>query len=131
MLTESGITFTRCILCLGKTDLRKGIDGLAARIRLQYGLEPLEKGTLFLFCGTRKDRLKGLLWCGDRFILLYIRLQAGRFQWPRTADEARQISGAQFLKLMEGYSVDPSIGDPHSIKLADGKKQKRSTIKRA
>lgn len=79
MLTESGITFTRCILCLGKTDLRKGIDGLAARIRLQYGLEPLEKGTLFLFCGTRKDRLKGLLWCGDRFILLYICITTKEF----------------------------------------------------
>ena len=85
MLTESGITFSKIIVALGRTDLRCGVDGLAARIRLQYGLDPLEKDTLFLFCGRRRDRLKGLLWCGDRFILLYIRLADGRFQWPRTA----------------------------------------------
>ena len=98
MLTESGITFSKIIVALGRTDLRCGVDGLAARIRLQYGL----------------DRLKGLLWCGDRFILLYIRLADGRFQWPRTADEARHISGRQFVQLMEGYSIDPSIGKPVS-----------------
>jgi transposase len=79
-----------------------------------YHARSLEKDTLFLFCGRRRDRLKGLLWCGDRFILLYIRLADGRFQWPRTADEARHISGRQFVQLMEGYSIDPSIGKPVS-----------------
>lgn len=114
MLSETGITFSKIVVALGKTDMRCGIDGLAARIRLQYGLDPLEKDTLFLFCGTRKDRLKGLLWCGDRFVLLYIRLSDGRFQWPRTVSEARKISGKQFMQLMEGYSIDPSIGNPRS-----------------
>ena len=114
MLTESGITFSKIIVALGRTDLRCGVDGLAARIRLQYGLDPLEKDSLFLCGGRRRDRLKVLLWCGDRFILLYIRLADGRFQWPRTADEARHISGRQFVQLMEGYSIDPSIGKPVS-----------------
>lgn len=114
MLNESCITFSKIVVALGKTDMRCGVDGLAARIRLQYGLDPLEKDTLFLFCGTRKDRLKGLLWCGDRFILLYIRLSDGKFQWPRTISEARKISGKQFMQLMEGYSIDPSIGAPLS-----------------
>ena len=69
MLTENGFTFSKLILATGRSDLRKGIDGLAAMVRLKYGLDPLEKDTLFLFCGTRRDRLKGLLWTGDRFIL--------------------------------------------------------------
>lgn len=110
MLSAEGLTFKRCLIAVGRTDMRMGIDGLSAAIRLRYGLDPLEKGTLFLFCGTRKDRIKGLLWEGDRFILLYIRLVDGRFQWPATEDEARSLSPDEFSRLMEGFSIDPSIG---------------------
>lgn len=131
MLSESGISFTKCIVALGRTDLRRGVDGLAADIRLQYDLDPLEKGTLFLFCGMRKDRLKGLLWCGDRFILLYIRLADGRFQWPKTQQEARQISGEQFLRLMEGFSIDPSIGPEQSIVMEDPWHKKKKNTKKS
>ena len=123
MLTETGLTFSKIVVALGRTDFRCGVDGLASRIRLQYGLDPLEKDTLFLFCGKRRDRIKGLLWCGDRFILLYIRLADGRFQWPRMASEARQISGEQFMQLMEGYSIDPSIGKTRSAPLPPLKKK--------
>lgn len=110
MLSAEGLTFKRCLIAVGRTDMRMGIDGLSAAIRLRYGLDPLEKGTLFLFRGTRKDRIKGLLWEGDRFILLYIRLVDGRFQWPATEDEARCLSPDEFSRLMEGFSIDPSIG---------------------
>ena len=92
MLTENGLTFKKVILAVGKSDLRRGIDGLAAMVRLKYGLDPLQEDTLFPFCGVRRDRLKGLLWTGDRFILLYIRLADGCFQWPGTAEEARSIT---------------------------------------
>lgn len=110
MFSEQSLTFSKCILAVGRTDMRRGIDGLSATVRLKYGLDPLDAGTLFLFCGIRKDRVKGLLWTGDRFILLYIRLAEGRFQWPGSADEARRLSGTEFMRLMEGYSVDPSVG---------------------
>lgn len=115
MFNESGFTFSKCIIAVGRSDLRKGIDGLCASIRLRYNKDPLEKDTLFLFCGTRKDRIKGILWTGDRFILLYIRLAEGRFQWPKNEDEARQVSGVEFLRLMEGFSIDPSIGAKHHV----------------
>ena len=110
MFSEQGLTFSKCILAVGRTDMRRGIDGLSATVRLKYGLDPLDAGTLFLFCGIRKDRIKGLVWTGDRFILLYIRLAEGRFQWPSSVDEARQLSGAEFMRLMDGYSIDPSVG---------------------
>ena len=102
--------FRRIIIACGKTDLRRGIDGLVAVIQEQFQMDPGEKDVLFLFCGTRKDRIKGLLWEGDRFILLYIRLVDGRFQWPTTDDEARKLSPDEFSRLMEGFSIDPSIG---------------------
>ena len=44
-------------LVCGKTDLRKGIDGLAIVIAENYGLE-LYDDSLFLFCGFRNDRLR-------------------------------------------------------------------------
>ena len=68
MLNGNGLTFTRFIIAVNRTDMRLGIDGLSALIRLRYGMDPLEKGTLFLFCGRKKDRIKGLVWTGDCFL---------------------------------------------------------------
>ncbi|MCR5650035.1 MAG: transposase [Lachnospiraceae bacterium] len=62
-------------------------------------MDPLEKGTLFLFCGIRRDRIKGLMWTGDRFLMLYIRLAEGRFSWPRTAGEATASLGKSLCGL--------------------------------
>lgn len=125
MLTENGFTFSKCMIAVGRSDLRRGIDGLCASIRLKYNKDPLERDTLFLFCGTRKDRLKGILWTGDRFVMLYIRLAEGRFQWPKNEEEARQISGAEFLRLMEGFSIDSSIGPRHETPFKPTAKQLR------
>ncbi|HHW93102.1 MAG TPA: IS66 family insertion sequence element accessory protein TnpB [Clostridiaceae bacterium] len=91
-------------LALGYTDLRKGIDGLCAVIQDHYGKE-LRTHDLFLFCGRRADRLKGLLWEGDGFLLLYKRLEAGRFQWPRTRTELAEITAEQYSFLMRGMQV--------------------------
>ena len=38
MLDENGFTFKKTILAVGRSDLRKGIDGLAAMVKLKYGL---------------------------------------------------------------------------------------------
>lgn len=92
-------------IALGYTDLRRGIDGLAAIVQERFELDPFTN-TLFLFCGRRKDRIKGLLWEGDGFLLLYKRLEAGSFQWPRTGEEARQLTPQQYRWLMEGLSID-------------------------
>ena len=85
------------------------MDSLAALVRLAYGLDPLEEGTLFLFCGLKKDRLKGLVFEGIGFCLLTIRLTDGKFQWPNTPDEARDITMEQYHRLMDGFSIESSI----------------------
>ena len=46
-------------LATGYTDLRKGIDGLAVMVQEQFKLNPFSDA-LFLFCGRRGDRIKGL-----------------------------------------------------------------------
>ncbi|MDC4187165.1 transposase, partial [Loigolactobacillus coryniformis] len=40
-------------LVCGKTDLRRGIDGLAGVVQDQFELDPYNQA-LYLFCGTRK-----------------------------------------------------------------------------
>ena len=75
-------------LACGYTDLRRGIDGLAGLVQTQFQLDPFQNA-LFLFCGRRKDRIKGLYWEGDGFVLLYKRLESGSFQWPRNGEEVR------------------------------------------
>ena len=69
------------IVC-GKTDLRKGIDGLASLIQQDYQLD-LYEDAVFLFCGNRQDRFKLLHWDGDGFLLCYKRIDNGRLKWPR------------------------------------------------
>jgi transposase len=96
----------RIILKTGKTDLRYGIEKLASLIRLEYGLEPLEEGTLFLFCGNKKDRIKALIYEGDGYVLLTKKKTRGSFQWPSNAYEAREMSRENYTKLMEGYTVE-------------------------
>ena len=63
-MLNDGTGFKKVYLAAGFTDLRRGIDGLARIIRFQFQLDPYDKNTLFLFCGRRTDRIKGLLWEG-------------------------------------------------------------------
>ena len=108
MLKECGGIHKVYIAC-GRTDLRKGIDSLAARIGNEFSLNPFEEGTLFLFCGNRKDRIKGLLYEGDGYLLLYKRLTDGRFQWPNSPQEARELSKEEYRMLLEGFSIEKTI----------------------
>ena len=57
------------IVC-GYTDLRFGIDSLAAIIERRFHMHLFVPNTLFLFCGRSSTRIKGLLWEGDGFLLL-------------------------------------------------------------
>lgn len=75
-------------LAYGYTDLRRWIDGLAGLVQTQFRLDPFQNAR-FLFCGRRKDRIKGLYWEGNGFVLLYKRLESGSFQWPRDGEEER------------------------------------------
>lgn len=92
-------------LVTGYTDLRRSIDGLATIVQGQLELDPFSNA-LFLFCGRRCDRIKGLLWEGDGFLLLYKRLDNGRFQWPRNETEARLLTPQQTRWLLEGLMID-------------------------
>lgn len=65
-------SFAGIYIVCGYTDLRYGIDSLAAIIEQKYHLSLFVPNTLFLFCGRSACKIKGLLWEGDGFLLLYM-----------------------------------------------------------
>lgn len=105
MLNDASGVSQVYIAC-GYTDMRLGIDGLAALVQNSFHLHPFHTGVLFLFCGRRTDRIKGLLFEGDGFLLLYKRLENGRFQWPRNEAEMKALTPQQYKWLMEGLAIE-------------------------
>lgn len=97
--------FSKVYIACGYTDLRLGIDGLSTLIKNEFKLDPFEKNVLFLFCGRKPDRIKGLLWEGDGFLLLYKRLERSKFQWPRNPEEVSELKPEQYTWLMQGLSI--------------------------
>lgn len=59
------------------------------------------------FCGRKADRIKGLVWEQDGFLLLYKRLENGKFVWPRTESDVQSLTPRQFRWLMEGLTITP------------------------
>src|SRR5439155_5595421 len=64
-------------------DLRKGFDTLAAATRSIIREDPLS-GHWFVFVNRRRNRLKVLVWEPSGYLMLYKRLERGRFQLPTT-----------------------------------------------
>ncbi len=89
----------------GYTDMRKQLNGLVDIIQYSFRLDPYSN-SLFLFCGRRADRIKAVHYEGDGFSLLYKRYESGRLKWPRTGEEAKQISEQQLRWLLEGLNPE-------------------------
>jgi transposase len=99
---------TRVWLAVGRTDMRKGFDGLAALVQEKLAQDPF-CGHLFVFRGRRGDLLKVLWYDGQGLCLFAKRLERGRFVWPSPAKPAPAkaggkvvISPAQLGMLLEG-----------------------------
>lgn len=111
MLLKDIADYDAIYLACGNTDLRKGIDGLAALVQQEYKLDPFAN-CLFLFCNRERNRLKGLSWDKNGFIMCIKRLdgQGAKLKWPKTPEDMRSITPEQLHMLMEGLSIDPPKG---------------------
>ena len=105
------------VVC-GRVDLRYGIDSLVALVENRYHMQMFVPNTLFLFCGRGANKIKGLLWEGDGFLLLYKRVENGHFTWPRNSEELRSLNAEQFKWLMNGFSIDPRTNEVNPSKSA-------------
>src|SRR5699024_2127940 len=94
------------IVC-GKTDMRKGIDGLATLVQDNFTLDPYGD-SIFLFSGWSKERYKCLYFVGDGFAMLYKRLDNGKLKWPKNENEVRNLSQQEIRWLQEGLAIQQS-----------------------
>lgn len=106
----------RVYIATGYTDMRKSIDGLAALVQQNFQLNPFSN-SLFLFCGRGTSKMKVLYWEGDGFVLLYKRLENGKFKWPRDEQEAKEITAQQLRWLLEGLDIE----QPKAVKKSHAK----------
>jgi transposase len=94
-------TSTRVWLAAGVTDMRKGMDGLAALVQSALDEQPFS-GDVFVFRGKRGDLVKLLWWSGDGMNLYVTRLERGRFGWPQATSGTVHLGNAQLSMLLEG-----------------------------
>lgn len=69
---------------LEPVDFRKSIDGLAIAVGRALGRDPMG-GEMFLFRNRTRTALKALYWTPNGFVLVYKRLERGRFVLPDVA----------------------------------------------
>jgi len=102
----------RVYLAAGRTDLRRGIDGLAAQIQTVLREDPFS-GHLFIFRGRAAHTIKVLMYDGTGLCLYQKRLEQGRFRWPSMAGGTVRLSAAQMAALLEG--LEWSKLQPHAV----------------
>ena len=94
----------RILIAREPVDFRKQIDGLAAICEVQLREQPLD-GTLFVFRNRRGSALKMLVWTHGGFLLLYKKLERGRFRWPDMNQDRGTLSQAELAALIEGIDL--------------------------
>lgn len=109
-------TGTKMWLAAGKTDMRKGFDGLSAVALTVLKEDPLS-GHVFVFRGRLGDRVKVLYWDGQGMVMVYKRLEKSSFVWPSARDGKVSITPAQLSSLLEGMDWRltrslPPVGRP-------------------
>ena len=100
MIVPAGV---KVHLAVGITDMRKGMDGLAALIQETLHKDPFS-GHLFCFRGRKASMLKILFWDGTGLCLFSKRIDQGGFTWPRLTepDKTIALSPGQLAMLIEG-----------------------------
>jgi transposase len=94
-------TDTQIWIACGVTDMRRGMDSLAAQVQQQLHVNPY-CGHLFVFRSRAGDRIK-ILWSDQDGMCLFLkRLEEGHFVWPQAVDGKVHLTRAQLSMLLEG-----------------------------
>lgn len=88
-------------------DFRKSIDGLAMAVGTALGRDPM-CGEVFVFRNKRRNALKALYWTPNGFVMLYKRLERGRFTAPTVSQTtgALELRPDRFQELLDGLTQD-------------------------
>ena len=85
------------------TDMRKGCDTLMAIVQYKWHLDPFT-GHLFVFISKKRNRAKVLFWDNGGFVLIYKRLEIGRFKKPVNRGDGLNmgIDATELTMLLDG-----------------------------
>jgi len=106
----------RVYLASEPVDMRCGHDGLFAIVR-SWGLDPFS-GDLYGFIGKRRNRAKILVWHRGGFVLVYKRLEKGRFRIPSVTGGSNRavLDATELTMLLDGIDLSrvkrPSLWSP-------------------
>lgn len=112
----------RVFLASEPVDMRRGHDGLFAIVK-SWDLDPFN-GDLYCFVGKRRDRVKVLVWHRGGFLLLYKRLEKGRFRIPSVSPGSRTatLDATDLAMLLDGIDLEhvkrPKLWDPPRVAAA-------------
>lgn len=99
-------------------DFRKGIFGLCGIVQDQMNLSPFEN-YLFIFCNSRRDRIKVLYWDQTGFAMWYKVLEKDKFEWPSHLDnESILANHREILQFLKGLNPWQSPHQKLSYKIA-------------
>jgi len=96
---------TRVYIAAEPVDFRKQINGLALAVQETLQLNPFS-AHLFVFRNRHGDKLKLLYWHHNGYVLLYKRLEEGRFVWPvSSGDTTLCVSLRELHTLLDGSDI--------------------------
>jgi transposase len=95
----------RVWLAVGRTDMRRGMNGLALQVQEALHRDP-HAGDLYVFRGARGNLIKILWYDGIGMSLYAKRLERGRFIWPSPADGVVGISASQLAYMLDGIELE-------------------------
>jgi transposase len=92
----------RIFLFSDPVDMRNGFDGLSGIVSRNG--QDVFSGHLFVFYSKRCDRIKILTWDNGGYVLIYKRLELGRFKLSRISKEQKTIclDAAELSMLLDG-----------------------------
>ena len=86
-------------------DFRKAVNGLCELVQQELEMNPFDEN-LYVFCNSKRDRLKILHWDRTGFVLWYKRLEKEKFKWP--TDELGaviEINDQSLFWLLSGLTI--------------------------
>jgi transposase len=89
-------------------DLRVSFDLLSGLVRKRFGQDP-KSGSLYVFFGKRREKLKALFYDKTGFCILYKRLYRVTFRIPKPdcdGDATIELPEEMFVALLEGLGGD-------------------------
>ena len=87
--------------------MRKGVDTLCGVVRDELGRDPLS-GEVFVFIGSRRDRIKLLLFEHGGYVLWYKRMERGTLELP-AGEGAVRMDWSCLVRMLQGVSLEQPL----------------------